>query len=335
MFTALTVTALVALFIVWKMCVVVPMREAVVVERLGRFAGVLHPGLHLLIPFVDRVTYRQEMREQVLDIPPQSCITRDNIQVEVDGLVYLKVMDAQKASYGIENYRRAAVNLAQTTMRAEIGKLTLDNTFSERDRINENIVREIDKASDSWGIKMKRYEIRNINPSARVIDTLEKQMEAERHKRAKITLAGAERDGMINQSQGERQEAVNLSEGAKQARINEANGRAREITLLAEATARGIHQVAAAIRLPGGPTAVKMRVTEQFVDELGRILKTSKVTVVPAGLANIKGFFEGIGKVAIPGMERQAEQLVAQTIELPRTRPAAPARRRPDSDQQA
>ncbi len=213
------------------------------------------------------------------------------------GLVYLKVMDAEKASYGIQDYRRACVNLAQTTMRAEIGKLTLDNTFSEREKVNEAIVREIDKASETWGVKVMRYEIRNINPSAHVIETLEKQMEAERSKRAKILLATAEKEAVINLSQGEKQEAVNLSEGARQQRINEANGRAQEITLLAEASAHGIERVGQALCRPGGDAALKMRVVEQYIEELGVILQQSRVSVVPAELANIKGFFEGMSRV--------------------------------------
>ena len=297
MFTGITIAVLLALFVVWKTFVVVHMREACVKERLGKFAGVLKPGFHFLIPFADRIAYRHEMREQVLDIPPQTCVTRDNIQVEVDGIVYLKVMDPEMASYGIGDYAMASVNLAQTTMRSEIGKLVLDKTFSERDEINENIVREIDKASDPWGIKVMRYEIRNITPSRHVVETLEKEMEAERNKRAKITLATAEKDARINLSEGERQEAVNLSEGERQRRINEANGRAREITLLAEATAWGVERVAAAIKKPGGHAAVKTRIVEQFVKQLGEILQTSKVSVVPAELAKLRGFFEGMGQI--------------------------------------
>ncbi|MCZ6646409.1 MAG: paraslipin, partial [SAR324 cluster bacterium] len=226
------------------------------------------------------------------------CITRDNIQVEVDALVYLKVTDPEKASYGIQDYRRASVNLAQTTMRAEIGKLTLDSTFSERDTLNDSIVRAVDGASDPWGIKVLRYELRNINPSRNVIETLEKQMEAEREKRAEITMANAERDGVINTSQGERQEAINLSEGEKQRRINEANGRAKEISLVAQATAGGIRRVAEALRKPGGLEALKMKVMEQFIEELGKILQSAQVSVVPGQLANIKGFFEGMTRVS-------------------------------------
>ena len=287
-----------AVGIILQTFIIIPTREAAVKERLGRFTGVMKPGFHFLVPFFDRVAYRQEMREQVLDVPSQTCITKDNIQVEVDGLVYLKVTDPQKASYGIQDYRRASVNLAQTTMRSEIGKLTLDNTFSERENLNENIVRSVDSASDPWGIKVLRYEIRNIEPSRNVIDTLEKQMEAERAKRAEITMASAERDGMINVSQGERQEAINLSEGEKQKRINEAQGRAREIALLAEATASGLRQVGAATRKPGGSNAVKMQIVDQFIEELGKILDTAHVSVVPGSLANIQGFFEGITRVS-------------------------------------
>ena len=306
MFTWITVATLVALFIVWKMCIVVPMREAYVKERLGKFAGVLKPGFHFLIPFVDRIAYKQEMREQVIDIPAQTCVTRDNIQVDVDGLVYLKVMDAEKSSYGIADYRRAAVNLAQTTMRAEIGKLTLDNSFSERERINDNIVREIDKASSPWGIKVMRYEIRNIEPSKHVVETLEKQMEAERQKRARILLASAEKEARINQSEGERQEAVNLSEGERQRRINEANGRAREITLLAEATAWGIERVAQAVQHHGGGEAVRVKIIESFIRQLGDILKSSDVSVLPTEMASLKGLLEGVASITGPATPARA-----------------------------
>ena len=244
------------------------------------------------------MAYRLERREQVIDIPPQSCITKDNIQVEVDGLVFLKVVDSYKASYGIANYKRASINLAQTTMRSEIGKLTLEQTFSERENINQSIVKEIDRASDPWGIKMMRYEIKNITPSLKVLETLEKQMEAERQKRAQITLAVADKEARINVSEGERQAAINLSEGDRQRRINEANGRSEEIALLATASAAAITAIATAIRQPGGALAVKMEVLEQFIEAFGRILEASDVSVVPAQLATLQGFFEGIGEVA-------------------------------------
>ena len=297
-FFGFTLFVLLALFVVWKTFIIVPMRENVIKERLGKYMGTLKPGFHFMLPFLDRAAYSHEIREQVIDIPAQSCITKDNIQVEVDGIVYLRVTDARKASYGIGDFRSATINLAQTTMRSEIGKLALDDTFSGREEINESIVREIDKASDPWGIKMTRYEIMNITPSRRVIDTMEKQMEAERSKRAEITRSTGEKEATIAISEGERQEAVNLSEGARQKRINEAAGQAQEIRVLAEASAEGIRMIAEAINKPGGHLAVRTRLIEQFVDQLGRILDSSDVSVVPMGLANIKGFFRGLSEVS-------------------------------------
>ncbi|NQZ86580.1 MAG: paraslipin [Colwellia sp.] len=297
MLATLTFIFLGILFIIVKLVLIVPMKEVCIIERLGKFRAIMRPGLHFLIPFIDRVAYRHETREQVLDIPSQSCISRDNIQIEVDGLVYIQVMDGAKASYGIEDYRRACINLAQTTMRSEIGKLKLGQTFSERDSLNETIVREIDKASDPWGIKMLRYEVRNITPSANVIHTLEKQMEAERRKRAEITLAEADKESTINLSQGERQEAINISEGDKQRQINEAHGFAKEIEILTEATAEGMNMIAKASMSPGGDKAIKMRLLEQFIKQTGSILKTADVSIMPAEMAKLEGFFEGMDKV--------------------------------------
>ena len=294
--TWFTLFVLAALVVVLKTFTVVQQRHAYVKERLGKFAGVLPPGFHFLIPFVDRIAYRHEMREQVRDVPSQVCITRDNIQVEVDGLVYLQVMDAQRASYGIEDYLLASENLAQTTMRSEIGKLTLHESFSERDKLNENIVREVDKASDPWGIKVLRYELRNITPSSQVVLTLEKQMEAEREKRAEVTLADAEKQSTIEASEGQRQSAINRSQGERQRRINLATGKAKEIELLAEATAYGIRRVAQAMQRPGGDAAVRMHVLEEFIDQFGQILQESNVSVVPRELANIQGIFEGMAR---------------------------------------
>ncbi len=297
MLATVTFAFLALLFIVVKLVLVVEMKELCVIERLGKFRSVMQPGLHFLIPFIDRVAYRHETREQVLDIPAQSCISRDNIQISVDGLVYIQVMDGEKASYGIEDYRRASINLAQTTMRSEIGKLNLSQTFSERDTLNETIVREIDKASDPWGIKVLRYEVRNITPSDNVIHTLEKQMEAERQKRAEITLAEAEKESTINLSQGERQEAINLSEGDKQKQINEAHGRAQEIAILTQASAEGINLIAKAAALPSGDQAIKMRLLEQFISQTGNILKSADVSIVPSEVAKLEGFFQGMDKV--------------------------------------
>lgn len=294
----LTILAFVGLWFVSKTFIIVHMRESVVKERLGKFAGVLTPGLHFMLPIADRAAYRQEMREQPIDIPPQSCITRDNIQVEVDGIVYLKVMDAHKASYGIGNYLQASINLAQTTMRSEVGKLTLDETFSERGKVNENIVREIDKASHPWGVKMIRYEIRNITPSRRVIDTMEKQMEAERQKRASIVISSGQKEAKINVSEGQRQEAVNLSEGEKQRRINEAEGQAAEIRLIASASAEGARLVAESIRKPGGELAVQAQLVEAYINEVGRIAEKAQVTIVPPQLAQLRTLVEALGPIS-------------------------------------
>lgn len=294
----LTILLLVVLFVVYNLVLIVHVREVCVIERLGKFRAVLDAGLHFLIPFVDRVAYRHETREQCLTIPHQSCISRDNIQVDVDGLLYIKVMDPYKASYGIEDYLIAAVNLAQTTVRSEVGKLTLGETFSEREALNETIVREIDRASEPWGIKVLRYEVMNITPSPNVIDTLEKQMEAERKKRAEITLANAERDSTIALSEGQRQEAINLSEGERQKRINEAKGRAQEIEILANATAEGTTMVASAISQPGGEDAMNLQLVETYIERLKELLAKSEVSVVPADVAKIDGFFTGFDEVA-------------------------------------
>ena len=293
----MTILILFVLFILYKLMLVVPMREVHVVERLGKFRGVLQPGFHFLIPFFDRVAYVHDTREQVLDVPVQSCISKDNIQIEVDGYVYLKVMDGKKASYGIEDYQLAAVNLAQTTMRSEIGKLSLSQTFSEREHLNESIVREIDMASNSWGIKVLRYEIKNISPSMHVIHTLEKQMEAERAKRAEITEATAEKEAKINLSEGEKIEAINISEGEKQKKINEAKGKGQEISIVAAAKAEGMLKVSEAINQAGGSEAMEMMLKEQFIDQVGKVLDGAEVSVVPAELAQMEGFFQGMNQV--------------------------------------
>lgn len=298
MWTVLLILIVLLYFIFTRLFQIVEFREEVIQERLGKYKKTLKPGFHFLIPFVDRPAYSQEMREQVIDVPSQTCITKDNIEVAVDGLVYLKVMDSYKASYGISNYHAAAVNLAQTTMRSEIGKITLDDTFSEREKMNENIVREIDKAADPWGIKVLRYEIKNIRPSKEIIDTMEKQMEAEREKRAEITHSEGHRQARINESEGEQTSQVLVSEAERQRRINEAKGRAKEIELIATATAKGIRRVAEAIQRPGGDIAVKTKLVEQYIDRFGKIIKSTNVSVLPTETANLKTFFEGVSKVS-------------------------------------
>jgi regulator of protease activity HflC (stomatin/prohibitin superfamily) len=300
MWTLLLLVLAVTVFVVYNTFIIVEMREKVIVERFGKYHDTLEPGFHFVIPFVDRVAYRHETREQVLDVPHQKCITKDNIEVEVDGIVYLKVMDAYKASYGINDYRLAAVNLAQTTMRSEVGKITLDDTFSERDAMNEAIVEELDEASDPWGVKVMRYELKDIQPSQDIVLTMEQQMEAERDKRAEITTSSGDRDAQINTSEGEREASILMSEGRRRQRINEAEGEARETELLAEATAHGIERVADAIAQPGGSLAVKMRLTEQFIDRLGEVVDGANVSVLPVEAANLKSFFEGASEVTNP-----------------------------------
>lgn len=297
MWTVLLIFFIIMFVIVTRLFIIVEMREEVIQERLGKYKRTLSPGFHFMIPFVDRAAYRQEMREQVIDVPSQTCITKDNIEVAVDGLVYLKVMDSHRASYGISDYVAAAVNLAQTTMRSEIGKITLDDTFSERDMMNENIVEEIDKAADPWGIKVMRYEIKNISPSNDIVDTMEKQMEAEREKRAEITNSVGFREARINESKGEQQSQILISEAQRQRRINEAKGRAKEIELIATATANGIRRVANAIEKPGGEIAVKTKLVEQYINQFGKIISSTNVSVLPTETANLKTFFEGVGTI--------------------------------------
>ena len=292
MLTATSLTIIFTLFIIYKTVIIVSERENVVVERLGKFHRTLKPGVYFLIPFFDNAAYKHEMREQVIDIPPQSVITSDNIQVEVDGMLYLQAMDANKASYGIGDYLVASNNLAQTTMRSEVGKITLGEIFSEREAVNKKIISEIDKASDPWGIKVLRYEIKDIAPTPKVIDTLEKQMEAEREKRAEITRATAEKEKLINVSEGQKQMAINLSQGEKQRRINEAEGQALSIKMIADATAQSLAMVGTAISAPGGTDALRMKLVQQYVAQLSDVIREGDVAMFPAGLATVKGIFE-------------------------------------------
>ncbi len=293
----LTIGAIGGVWLVTRTFIVVSERHAVVKERLGKFQGVLKPGFHFMLPMLDRAAYTQEMREQAIDVPPQTCITKDNIQVEVDGIVYIQVMDPQAASYNVSDYKESAINLAMTTMRSEIGKLSLEQTFSERDKMNESIVKEIDKDSANWGIKVRRYEIKNITPSMAVVHTMEKQMEAERQKRASITSSTGAKEAKILVSEGEKQQSINMSEGEKTKRINEANGRAAEIRLIADAQAKGTQLVAEAILTESGDVAVKAQLTEQYIHELGRVLEGADVSVVPESIAQMRGFFEGVSQV--------------------------------------
>jgi len=271
---------------------IVPQKQAFIVERLGKYHCTLDAGLHLLVPIIDRVSYKHTLKEQALDVPPQQCITRDNISVEVDGILYLMVMDPAKASYGIGNYLFATTQLAQTTMRSEMGKLELDRSFEERTQINGAIVEAVDKASEPWGIKVTRYEIKNITPPQTIRDAMEKQMRAEREKRALIAESEGDRQAKINRAEGEKQQAIAISEGEKMKRINEAGGRAQEILLVAEAQASGIRQVASAINDQGGMNAVNMQLAQQYLNEFGKLAKTNNTMIIPSDLANVAGILK-------------------------------------------
>ena len=274
---------------IFKTARIVPQKTAFIIERLGKYATTLDAGFHILIPFLDKVAYKHSLKEVAVDVPAQTCITKDNIAVEVDGVLYMQVMDAKKASYGIQDYLFASSQLAQTTMRSEIGKLELDRTFEEREAINGAIISAVDKASDPWGVKITRYEIKNITPPQSVKDALEKQMRAEREKRAAIAESEGERQAKINVAEGEKQQAIALSEGEKQKRINEAEGRAKEIELVAIATAEGIRKIAEAINEPGGKEAVNLRVAEQYIKEFGNLAKENNTVIIPSTLSDVAG----------------------------------------------
>ncbi len=287
---ALFVFLVLALFVFWvvaKTAVVVPQQNAYVVERLGRFSGVLDAGFHILVPFVDVIRYRHLLKEQAMDIPEQVCITRDNVQVAVDGILYLKVMDPERASYGISNYTFAITQLAQTTLRSEIGKIDLDRTFEERTYVNTQVVTEVDKASEAWGVKVLRYEIKNITPPQDILAAMEKQMRAEREKRAVVLQCEGERDAAINSAEGQKQQVIKASEASKQQQINEAEGQASAIQAVAKATADGIRSVAESIRTEGGFEAVQLRVAEQYITQFGHLARAGNSLVIPSNLSDV------------------------------------------------
>jgi regulator of protease activity HflC (stomatin/prohibitin superfamily) len=279
--------AVLVLIIIAKTAVVVPQQSAYVVERLGKYAATLDAGFHILLPFIDRIRYRHSLKETAIDIPEQVCITRDNVQVSVDGILYLKVLNPQRASYGISDYLFALIQLAQTTLRSEIGKIELDRTFEERTNINIQVVNELDKASDPWGVKVLRYEIKNITPPKGVLDAMEKQMRAEREKRAVILTSEGERDAVINQAEGEKQQVIKASEAKKQQQINEADGAAAAILAIAQATAEGLRKVAETIRVPGGQEAVQLRVAEQYIGKFGELAKANNTLILPASVSDV------------------------------------------------
>lgn len=289
--------ALFVIIAVVKSARIVPQRSNFVIERLGKYNRTLDSGFHILIPFIDKVAYAHTLKEEVIDVDRQACVTKDNIQVGINGVMYIQVVDAHQASYGINNYRYAASQLAQTTMRSVIGQTDLDKTFEERAKINEEVVNALDKAATPWGIKVLRYEISDIELPTSIKDALEQQMRAERERRAAIAKSEGERQAMINVSEGQQQEVINLSEAEKLKQINEAEGRAKEIELVATATAEGLRKIALAIKEEGGRDAVSLRVAEQYVKEFGRLAQTNNTMIIPAELSNIGGAVAGLSEI--------------------------------------
>jgi regulator of protease activity HflC (stomatin/prohibitin superfamily) len=287
MYVALAIVVLVFI-VLMKTAIVVPQQSAFVVETLGRFSRTIQAGFHILIPFAERIAYRHTLKEEALDIPEQICITRDNVQVGVDGVLYLQVLDARSASYGITNYRFAIIQLAQTTLRSEIGKIDLDRTFEARGTINANVVSELDHASAAWGVKVLRYEIKNITPPKDVLHAMEKQMRAEREKRAVVLTSEGDRYSKINQAEGEKQRVIKESEATKQQQINEAQGEAEAILAVATATAEGLRRVGEALAGRGGMEAMQLRVAEEYVKQFGKLAdEASSTLIVPATLSDI------------------------------------------------
>ncbi|MFP4459867.1 MAG: SPFH domain-containing protein [Candidatus Zixiibacteriota bacterium] len=296
----IAVAIIVFIFVIvtlFKTARVVPNKHAYIVERLGKYSKTLEAGFHILTPFIDKVAYKLILKEEAIDVPPQVCITRDNVSVEVDGILYIRVMDAEKAAYGINNYRFATTQLAMTTMRSEIGQLDLDKTFVERESINAEIVQAVDEASDPWGIKVTRYEIKNITPPVTVREAMEKQMRAEREKRAEIAKSEGERQARINRAEGERQEMIQRSEGEKMKRLNEADGRAGEIERVANATAKGLEAIARVINQPGGAESVNLRIAEQWITEFGKLAKATNTMIIPTTMSDISGTIATITEV--------------------------------------
>jgi regulator of protease activity HflC (stomatin/prohibitin superfamily) len=285
---AMALSAL-AVYTIYRGAIVVPQQSAFVVERLGRYSSNLNAGFHILIPFIDRIAYRHSLKEHASDIPEQVCITRDNVQVAIDGVIYIQVLDPKLASYGIGNFIFAITQLAQTTLRSEIGKIDLDRTFEERTTINSAVVEEVDKASNAWGVKVLRYEIKNITPPGDVLQAMEKQMRAEREKRAVVLSSEGERDAKINEAEGAKQQVIKDSEAVRQRSINEAEGEAEAILAVARATAEGLREIGAALETESGREAMQLRIAEQYLNEFGKLAKAGNTFVVPANLGDIAG----------------------------------------------
>jgi regulator of protease activity HflC (stomatin/prohibitin superfamily) len=289
--------ALLVIFALRRTLIVVPQQSAFIVELLGKYSRTLSAGFHILVPFMENIAYKHNLKERAIDIPEQICITKDNVQVGIDGVLYLQVLDAARASYGISDYNFAISQLAQTTLRSEIGKIDLDRTFEERGKINVNVVSELDKATEPWGVKVLRYEIKNINPPHDVLSAMEKQMRAEREKRAVVLTSEGERDAKINQAEGDKQRVIKQSEANRQQQINEAQGEAEAILAVATATAEGLRRVAEAVSATGGRDAMQLRVAEDYIQQFGNLAKQSNTLVVPANLSDIAGMIALATKV--------------------------------------
>lgn len=281
------VLTVIVILILMKTAIVVPQRSEYVIERLGKYSKSISAGFHILIPFIDRVSYKRVLKEEVMEIPSLDCITSDNVSVSLDGVLYIQVIDSKLSAYGIDDYRVAASQLAQTSLRSVIGKIELDRTFEERESLNQQVVAAIDEAAQNWGIKVLRYEIKDISPPKTVMEAMEKQMKAEREKRAAIATSEGDRQSRINRSEGLKKEAIQVSEGEKQKRINEAEGQAKEIELVALATAEGIKKVAESLSLTGGETAANLRVAEKYIAEFGNLAKENNTMIIPANMGDI------------------------------------------------
>lgn len=291
------IIAIVAFILLYRTIRIVPQQKAYVIERLGKYNRTIDAGLHIVIPFLDKIQYKHSLKEVVLDIPEQICITRDNVQVTIDGVLFFRVIDPQKASYGVNNFVPAIIQLAQTTLRSEIGKMDLDRTFEERDMINNAIVLALDKATDSWGVKVLRYELKSITPPRDVLEAMEKQMRAEREKRAQILVSEGDRDSKINRAEGHKQEVIKNSEANQQQQINEATGEAQAILAVATATAEGLKKVAAALNSPGGDAAAKLRVAEEYVQKFGNLAKEGNTLILPANVSELSSMIATAFKV--------------------------------------
>jgi regulator of protease activity HflC (stomatin/prohibitin superfamily) len=304
LYGALGILGLILLVGVFRAIRIIPAKSVSVVERLGKYAGTLEAGFHILVPFIDRVKYRHSLKEQAIDVPSQPCFTLDDVKVEVDGVLYFKVVDPHKASYGISDYRYATIQLAQTMMRSVIGKLELDRTFEEREQINAEILKYIDEATDPWGVRITRYEIQNIRVPANILRSMEVQLKAERDKRALLNRSLGEMESRINNSSGVRAEAINKSEGAKQRLINEAHGKASEIRALAHATAESIKRVAHALENEAGDAAMVLQISEGYINELNKLARPETKLMLPMDLTDINSVLQAVSKMVQENKEK-------------------------------